>query len=52
LALPEGRQWGQGVVLALPRGCRCSFDLVVLVTHLGEVPNEKLCTRRVFVKAM
>jgi hypothetical protein len=28
---------GQGVVLALPRGCRGSFDLVLLVTHLGEV---------------
>jgi hypothetical protein len=27
-----------GVVLALPRlGCRGSFDLVLLVTHLGEV---------------
>jgi hypothetical protein len=47
-------------VLALPRlGCRGSFDLVLLVTHLGEVtafvrlakPNEQLCTRGVFVKA-
>jgi hypothetical protein len=30
---------GRGVVLALPRegGCRGSFDLVLLVTHLGEV---------------
>jgi hypothetical protein len=26
-----------GIVLALPRGCRGSFDLVLLVTHLGEV---------------
>jgi hypothetical protein len=47
-------------VLALPRlGCRGSFDLVLLVTHLGEVycvctageTNEQLCTRGVFVKA-
>jgi hypothetical protein len=51
---------GWGVVLALPRfGCRGSFDLVLLVTHLREVyyvctttkPNEQLCTRGVFVKA-
>jgi hypothetical protein len=29
---------GQGIVLALLRlGCRGSFDLVLLVTHLGEV---------------
>jgi hypothetical protein len=29
---------GQGVVLALVRlGCIGSFDLVLLVTHLGEV---------------
>jgi hypothetical protein len=29
---------GQSVVLALPRlGCRGSYDLVLLVTHLGEV---------------
>jgi hypothetical protein len=29
---------GQSVVLALLRlGCRGSFDLVLLVTHLGEV---------------
>jgi hypothetical protein len=28
---------GRGVVLALPRGWRGSFDLVLLVTHLGEV---------------
>jgi hypothetical protein len=29
---------GWGVVLALPRlGCRGSFDLVLLVAHLGEV---------------
>jgi hypothetical protein len=29
---------GWGVVLALPRlGCKGSFDLVLLVTHLGEV---------------
>jgi hypothetical protein len=48
-------------VLALPRGggCRGSFDLVLLVTHLGGCtafvrlakPNEQLCTRGVFVKA-
>jgi hypothetical protein len=30
--------WGRGVVLALLRwGYRGSFDLVLLVTHLGEV---------------
>jgi hypothetical protein len=48
-----------GVVLALLRECRGSFDLVLLVTHLREVywfvrlakPNEQLCTRGVFVKA-
>jgi hypothetical protein len=29
---------GKGVVLALLRlGCKGSFDLVLLVTHLGEV---------------
>jgi hypothetical protein len=28
---------GRSVVLALPRGCRGSFDLVLLVSHLGEV---------------
>jgi hypothetical protein len=53
-------------VLALPRlGCRGSLDLVLFVTHLGEVycvcttgafvrlakPNEQLCTKGVFVKA-
>jgi hypothetical protein len=40
-------------------GCRGSFDLVSLVTHLREEtmfvqlakPNEQLCTRGVFVKA-
>jgi hypothetical protein len=47
------------MVLALPRGCRGSFYLVLLVTHLGEVycvcttdkTYEQLCTRGVFVKA-
>jgi hypothetical protein len=51
---------GRGVLLALPRlGCIGSFDLVLLVTHLGRCtafvllakPNEQLCTRGVFVKA-
>jgi hypothetical protein len=51
---------GRGVLLALPRlGCTGSFDLVLLVTHLGRCtafvllakPNEQLCTRGVFVKA-
>jgi hypothetical protein len=36
--LPRAVNGGQGVVLALPRvGCRGSFYLVLLVTHLGEV---------------
>jgi hypothetical protein len=38
LALPEGRQWGPGRSARSAKvGCRGSFDLVLLVTHLGEV---------------
>jgi hypothetical protein len=36
MGLPEGRQWGPGRRSAKV-GCRGSFDLVLLVTHLGEV---------------
>jgi hypothetical protein len=45
LALPEGRQWelGRGARSA-KGGCRGSFDLVLLVTHLGEVYC--VCTTR------
>jgi hypothetical protein len=56
----EGRQWGPGhSARSAKGGCRGSFDLVLLVTHLrrGTVfvrlakLNEQLCTRGVFVMA-
>jgi hypothetical protein len=38
LALPEGRQWGSGhSARSAKGGCRGSYDLVLLVTHLREV---------------
>jgi hypothetical protein len=38
VALLEGRQWGLGCSARSAKGvCRGSFDLVLLVTHLGEV---------------
>jgi hypothetical protein len=38
MGLPEGRQWGLGRSARSAKvGCRGSVDLVLLVTHLGEV---------------
>jgi hypothetical protein len=38
LAVLEGRHWGPGrSARSAKGGCRGSFDLVLLVTHLGEV---------------
>jgi hypothetical protein len=38
MALLEGRQWGLGrSARSAKGGCRGSFDLVLLVTHLREV---------------
>jgi hypothetical protein len=42
MALPEGHQWGSGRSARSAKGVQSSFDLVLLVTHLGEV--YRVCT--------